>query len=160
MDDISTISTIIVTVSVVTGVVFTILELRHLARTRRTEVIMKVYEEFSRREWAENIMKIGANKFESFDDYGKRYGFIEVIQVSSLFDGIGVLLQQDLIDISLVNSLFGSSVNLIWEKVRPVIHGIRESGNQPSLFSHFEYLYNRLNSYRMDNPKTPSRPRR
>lgn len=50
MVDVSTVSTIVATVSVVVGVVFTLLEVRHLARTRRTDVIMKIYESFRSRE--------------------------------------------------------------------------------------------------------------
>lgn len=156
MDDISTISTIIVTVSVVTGVVFTVLELRHLARTRRTEVIMRIYQEFGRKEWIENVMKVGAAKFVTLEDYSTKYGLTAVLQVAMLFDGVGVLLQEDLIDVRLVNSLFGSSVRPMWEMVRPVVYGIRASGNQPTMFSHFEYLYNRLNAFRKENPDLPT----
>jgi hypothetical protein len=50
MVDFSTVSTLIVTASVVVGVVFTLLELRHLARTRRTDVIMRIYDRFSSKE--------------------------------------------------------------------------------------------------------------
>jgi hypothetical protein len=154
MVDLSTISTIVVTVSVVIGVVFTLLELRHLARTRRTDVIMRIYERFGSREWVENTMKVTGAKFETFDNYRKKYGFTEVLQIAALFDGVGVLLEQDLIDIDLVDSLFGASVNLMWEATRPVIHGIRESGNQPLLFSHFEYLYERLRTYKKTKAKS------
>jgi len=150
MVDISTVSTVVAMVSVVIGVIFTVLELRHLARTRRTDVIMRMYERFSTKEWAENIMKVGAAKFENFDDYRKKYGFAEVLQVATFFDGVGVLLQQGLVDIDLVDSLFGTSVALMWEATCPVIHGIRESGNQPLMFSHFEYLYERLSAYRKE----------
>lgn len=50
MDDLSTISTIITTTSVVIGVVFAVLELRHLTGTRKTEIIMRIYDRFGTRE--------------------------------------------------------------------------------------------------------------
>ena len=156
MDDISTISTIIVSVSVVTGVVFTILELRHLAKTRRTEVIMRVYETFGTKEWIGNIMKIGGAKFTTFEEYTQRYGLTEAFQVATVFGGVGVLLQENLIDVRLANSLFGPSVSLMWEALRPVIRGIREMAKQPWLFSQFEYLDHRLSAYRKEHPSTAS----
>jgi hypothetical protein len=153
MVDISTVSTIVATVSVVIGVVFTLLEIRHLARTRRTDVIMKIYENFGSREIVEAIFKIGAAKFETYQDYVKKYGAIEAVQVATLLDGVGVLLERGLIDIDLVDSLFGPSVNSLWERIRPVIYGMRESLKEPLLFSHIEYLYERLRAYKKQDAK-------
>jgi hypothetical protein len=153
MVDISTVSTTVATLSIVIGVIFTLLEIRHLARTRRTDVIMRIYENFARREIVEALLKIGGAKFETFDDYVKKYGLTEVTQVATLLDGVGVLLEGGLIDIKLVDSLFSPSVNTLWERNRPVIYGMRESMKDPLLFSHVEYLYKRLNAYYKENPK-------
>ncbi|WXG44623.1 MAG: hypothetical protein WED04_11415 [Promethearchaeati archaeon SRVP18_Atabeyarchaeia-1] len=79
MGDISTISTAVAAVSVVIGVVFTVLEIHHLSRTRRTEIIMKVYERFGSREMVEAMSKVGRAKFENFDDYVKKYGLTDVV---------------------------------------------------------------------------------
>lgn len=112
---------------------------------------MRIYETFGTKEWIENIMKIGGAKFETFEDYSKRYGLTEAFQVATVFGGVGVLLQENLIDIRLANSLFGPSVSLMWEALRPVIRGIRETAKQPWLFSQFEYLDTRLTAYRKEN---------
>jgi hypothetical protein len=153
MVDISAISTTVVTVSVVVGVVFTLLEIRHLAKTRRTDVVMRIYERFGSREMIEAVQRVGAAKFETFDDYGKKYGWTDFLQVALFFEGVGALLEQDLIDISLVDSLFAPSFSSFWESTRPLIYGMRESANQPLLFSHFEDLYKRLSTYRKINTK-------
>jgi len=54
----------------------------------------------------------------------------------AVFDEVGVLLQRRLVDIGLVDALFGDAVKDVWEKVKPItpIHG-----REP-----FEYLYNEL----------------
>lgn len=80
MDDISTISAVVAAVSVVVGVVFTILEIRHLAKTRRMEVILRIHERFGSREVVDAIMKISGAKFESFDDYVKKYGLADTVR--------------------------------------------------------------------------------
>jgi hypothetical protein len=41
MDDISTIATIVTTVNIVIGVIFALMELRHLTGTRKTEIIAR-----------------------------------------------------------------------------------------------------------------------
>jgi len=149
MVDVLTVSTIVTTVSVVVGVVFAVLELRHLARTRRTDVILKIYERFGDREIVDAVMKIGGAKFEGFDDYVKKYGLADTVQVLEIFDEVGILLEQGLVDINLVDNLFGPSVNTTWESnLQTLINGIRKGSNQPSFFSHVDYLYERLSTYK------------
>lgn len=71
IDDITAISTIVATVSIVVGVIFTLLELRQFHRTRRTEIIMKIYDRFSSKEMVEAITKVGSITFNNFDEYIK-----------------------------------------------------------------------------------------
>jgi hypothetical protein len=153
MIDISTVSTVVAAVSVVIGVAFTVLEVRHMARTRRTDVIMRIYERFDSKEMIEALNRVGAAKFETFDEYGKKYGFVDLTQIAVFFEGVGVLLEQGLVDIKLLDSLFAPSFSSIWESIRPVVHAWRESIKQPTLFSHFEYLYERLRKYRNESVK-------
>ena len=50
---------IVTTVSIIIGIAFTILEIRHLARVRRTNVIMKIYDKFGSKEMVEAVNKVG-----------------------------------------------------------------------------------------------------
>ena len=59
---------------------------------------MKIYERFGSREIVEAMNKVGAAKFESFDDYRDRYGLTDITEIAVLFEGIGVLLEPNLID--------------------------------------------------------------
>jgi hypothetical protein len=148
MIDIPTVSSIITTVSIVVGVVFTILEIRHLARTRRTDIIVKIYERFGSKELVEAMMEIGAAKFVSLEDYRKEYGFTEVVEIAVLFEGVGVLLDQNLIDIKMADHLFGPTLNSLWQRMEPVVYAMRKGLNEPFFFSHFEYLVKALSFYR------------
>jgi len=150
MDDIATLSTIVATISIVVGVIFTVLELRHLRRTRKTEIIMRIYDRFSSREMVEAMNKVGSITYENLDEFRKNYGFTEVTMIAVLFEGLGVLLEQNLIDIDLVNRLFGPTLNSLWKRMKPVIYAMREGIKEPYFFSHFESLVNKLSSYRKD----------
>ena len=148
MIDIPTISAVVTTASIIVGIIFTILEIRHFNQTRKTEIIMKIYDRFGSKEIVEAMNKVGASKFENFDDYREKYGLTDITEIAVLFDGIGVLLEQNLIDIGMVDQLFGTTVYLLWTKIEPVIHAMRKGLNEPSFFAHFENLMNRLNEYR------------
>jgi len=152
MLDLSTIATVVAAVSVVVGVVFTVLELRHMTRTRQTDIIMRIYDRFGSKEMVEAMYSVGQVRSETPAlAPPPRAALTGVTQIAIIFEGLGVLLQQDLIDIKLVNSLFGPTLDALWEPIRPLIYGMRDSLKQPTFFSHFEYLYNRLNEYRKEN---------
>jgi len=148
MDDISTIATIITTLSIVIGVILALLELRHLTEARKTEIIMGIYNKFGSREIVEATLKVGNAKFENLADYREKYGFAEVTEIAVLFEGLGVLLEQNLIDINLVDSLFGPTLHSLWDRMQPVLYAMRKGLNEPFFFSHFEYLIKRLDTYR------------
>jgi len=150
MVDIPTISAIVVAAGVLVGLFFTLLELRHLARTRKTDVIMRIYDRFSSREMVDAIYSVGELRVRSGAPMPQEK-MVGIVQVSTLFEGLGVLLEKGLIDIELVDSLFGPSLDALWEPIRPFVYSTRESLKQPFMFSHFEYLHNRLNDYRKKN---------
>ena len=112
---------------------------------------MRIYDRFGTKEMVEAINSVGAIKSDKvkLPPSGAMTG---VIQVAIVFEGLGVLLQQNLIDIELVDSLFGPTLVSIWEPIHPMILGMRESLKEPFFFSHFEYLYDRLTEYRRSHP--------
>ena len=152
MIDIATVSAIVVVVSVVLGLGFTMMELRHLTQTRRTDVIMRIYDRFGSKEMVEAINSVGQLRSQS-PEFPPKGALTGVTQVAIIFEGLGVLLEQNLIDIKLLNSLFGPTLVSLWEPIHPIIPGMRKSLKEPFFFSHFEYLYNRLTEYRREHPE-------
>lgn len=147
MFDVSAIATVVATASVVVGVIFTVLELRHMTRTRQTDLIMRMYENVSSREATELLFRVGASKFTSFEDYAKKYGLTDAAEAIGIFERVGLLLEQNLIDIRIVDRFFGGMVATMWEKLGPVVLGMRNGLRQPYLGMHFEYLYYRMRVY-------------
>ena len=148
MFDISAMTSIVTTASIIVGVVFTILEIRHLNRVRRTDIIMKIYDKFGTKEMIEAVNNVGGAEFKDLNDYREKQGFTDVTQVAVLFDGVGVLLEQRLIDIKMADLLFGPTLNVLWLRMQPVIYAIRKGLNEPAFFAHYEYLVRRLDLYR------------
>ena len=65
-----------------------------------------------------------------------------VLMVCSFHEQIGVLLRNKLVDAYLVSQLF--SIILPWEKLKPIIEGMRKEYHEPRLYEWFEYLYDEM----------------
>jgi hypothetical protein len=70
--------------------------------------------------------------------------------VSSVFEGLGVLLRRKFLDIDLVRELLSESTKMTWEKVKPMVDDARrqiaqrKSGEYVPVYQSWEYLYNEL----------------
>lgn len=148
MVDTATISAVIVAVGVIIGLVFTLLELRHMAEARRMEVIMSVYKGFGTREMIEAINSVGRLKQQGMHSPPPQEVLVSAMQVAVSMEGLGVLLDEGLIDIGLLNNLFGPTLDYLWEPLSTIIEGMRKSLGEPFFFVHLEKLHARLVEYR------------
>jgi len=152
MVDIQTVSVVVASASVVAGVVYYALQLRHQTKMRQTDLVMRLYSTYSGKEFLEAYTKFMTMEFEDFNDYKKKYaptGFPEKPEaiafgtVSVFFNGVGILLYMKLIDFNLVARLFPTAPIYTWEKMKPLVEGFRKEFH-PQLYAEYEYLYNEL----------------
>ncbi|MCJ7422975.1 hypothetical protein MUP01_01735 [Candidatus Bathyarchaeota archaeon] len=68
MVDISTLSIAIASASVVVGVVYYALQIRHQARIRQTDLVMRLYSTFSSREFQDAWTKVRTSDLEGLTD--------------------------------------------------------------------------------------------
>ena len=71
--------------------------------------------------------------------------------VASFFNGVGVLVERNLIDIGLVEELLGNITDRMWSIMEPVLVEFRETGvtqknRKYEILHGFEYLYNLMKS--------------
>ena len=149
--DIPSISAIIAAVGVLIGVVIAVVELRNLVKQRQTDLVTRLSRDIAVDERAlEAFVDIMEAEFDDYDDFVKKYGkFISKNQVprsfmmiGNSFEQIGVLLRNKLIDASLVDQLF--PIHIMWEKMEPLVEGMRKEYHDPTFFEWFEYLYNEM----------------
>ena len=148
--DIPSISAIVAAIGVLIGVVFTVLQLRDLVRTRHTDLVMRLYSTWQSKEFSEATLKVWNLEFKDYNDFVKKYGpwysetevYTAFRMVCNFFDGIGILLIRKLVDIEIVASMFTASTKTSWEKVKLLVEGRRQIGT--TLFPDFEYLYNEI----------------
>lgn len=142
MVDVSTISVVIASASVVAGVVYYALQIRHQAKIRQTDLVMRSYSTFSSREFQDAWTKIRSSDFEDdIYDYDQKHGLAEVNQVCLFFEGIDILLHRKLADTKMIEDLFGGAIARAWEKVKTGVITARRQLNDPTIYEYFEYLY-------------------
>jgi len=158
MVDIQTVSIVIASASVVAGVLYYALQLRHQAKTRQdmvktrqADLLMRLYSTWGSEDLQKAATEVMNLEFKDYNDFSKKYGkqwetptHIAVFKVGWFFNGIGVLLHSKLGDIGLIDRLFGYMVIWLWEKIKPIVEGAREQFNQPKSLEWFEYLYNEI----------------
>jgi hypothetical protein len=79
----------------------------------------------------------------SLKAYQEKFG-VEFPPSAVFFNEIGILLEKGLIDVKLVNSLFGGVVPRYWKKMKPFLRTCREEVDQPKLGRGIEYLGNEI----------------
>ena len=150
MVDIQTISIAIASASVVVGVVFAILQLRDLVKTRQTDLIMRLYSRFGSEGFQKTWEKVLGREAKDLYDHGEKLGWAEWTAIGTFFEGIGVLLHKKLIDIGLVDDLFTAPIKMSWDKMKDSIIEARKELGQPTIFEWFEYLYGEMQKENRD----------
>jgi len=152
MVDMSTVSIVVASSGVFAAAIYYISQIRHQTRVRQTELIMRLYSDYRSNEFREALIKVANLQFEDYEDYVKKYGpwFSDepahkaMVMVAMYFEGIGILLHRKLIDTNLAYDLFNTPITLFWEKMKPVMLGLRRQANDPKVWVWFEYLYNEM----------------
>jgi len=150
MVDIIEISAIVTATGVLVGIVYYILEMRNQTKTRQMGLIMSIYSLFTTTEYVNAWEKMRTREFKDFDEYVKRHGLKEFLQVASVWEGLGFLLHRKFLDVDTVRELLSESTKMSWEKVKPMVENARkqvnqrESGEYVPVLQWWEYLYNEL----------------
>jgi hypothetical protein len=150
-----TVSIAIASAGVFAAAVYYILQLRHQSKVRQTDLLLKIYSTFGSEEFQKALAKTFNLDFKDYDEFVKKYyntstGFVESPEIISmsmvnvLFEEVGVLLNRKLIDLGLVDDLFGYFVIPLWEKIRSAVEGWRRQFQTPRSLQQFEYLYNEM----------------
>jgi len=137
--DIQTISIAIGSAGVCLAAIYYMFQIRHQTRLREMELILRLDTK-----WTDSIEKcwqvIKKIEFKNFDDYEEKCP-LEIAQIASFFETLGLLLRRGLVDIDIVFGLFNMEV--YWQKSKLWVEGKRKRSSIPEeSYVHFEHLYN------------------
>jgi hypothetical protein len=147
MVDVQTVTLVVTCVSVVVGIIYYALQVRHQTKIRQADLIMRLHSQACDKEFVEGFQKIYYMQFTNLEDFINRYpaGTPEhtaVAMIASFMEGIGVLLHRKFADMETIKELF--DVEGIWEKLGPILIARRIEEDNPTAWQWFEYLYNEI----------------
>ena len=151
MVDIPTVSIMIASAGVLVAATYYVLQIRHQTKLRQMDLFMRLYSTFMSKESSEALLIIMWLEYRDYNDFVEKYGtpsserpvWTAYMMVTNFFNEVGMLLHRKFIDIESVDELFAFRVALFWEKLKPLIEGMRKQLN-PQVARWFEYLYNEL----------------
>jgi hypothetical protein len=146
--DVQTVSIAIASVSVTVAAIYYIFQIRNQTRIRKTDFVTKLASTWNSKEYAEASFRVLLLEFKDYEGFVKKYGGIPSLNpdsiacrmVATFFEHVGMLLRKKLVEPDLIFDLF--LVKDSWEKLKPLIEGLRKQNNSPRLLEWFEYLYN------------------
>jgi len=142
--DVQTVSIAIASAGVFAASIYYILQIRHQNRMRQTDLVMKLYSQFSSLEFQKVWYEVLKREAKGYYDYEKKYGFTEYSAIDIFFEGIGILLKRKLIGIELVDDMFTTPVKWTWEKMKDITLEWRKVRKAPEIGEWLEYLYNEM----------------
>jgi len=150
LSDIETISVVIAAASVVVGVVNHIVTSRQANTIQQTQLFMDLYAQMRNKEFIRDTRELTSWKWDSFEDFRKKYGSRAdkdanslFVSTSYFFDGVGLLVKRGLLKPQLVSDLMSDWIVWYWEKFGPVVKEYQKV-SYPQYLQWTEYLHSSI----------------
>ena len=153
MVSIETASIIVAATGVVLAAINQIISNRRAEQQRQTQLFMDLYNRWNTKEVSQQYGRIRFQyHIENYDDYIHLIGyederldnveaFSDFHNLAQFFEGIGVLVRRQLIDIDLVEDLLSRRVIWWWEMYQHICTGAREDTGDSEMYENMVYLY-------------------
>ena len=123
--------------------------------SRQAQIFMNLYDTYRDKEFRSYTTELRGWSWQDFDEFWDKYGEANNpeawniwITVALFYNGMGVLLMKNLIEIELIEELFSNVVFGAWSRMGDIIleHRNRQKRHLASrdTFHGFEYLYKEL----------------
>ena len=161
MIDIQTVLTYLTLISIPIGVVYHIMTLNNTRKnqqlqleTRQATLWMQLYSRYSDLELARVAIELLVEwSWTDFDDFIEKYGqftnpdaYSKFLSVDNYFEGIGMLVSRELIEVEMVDDLMWSPITEFWEKFGPMIVEMRKRTGMSRISEFTELLYDSIQS--------------
>ena len=145
------------TVGLLVGISYYILSLRNQNRARKTQLYLQLVNKFSQSDYIEAQGKFNDLEWSTAEDLIEDFRNLEgrktIATLGNWYEGLGVLVRENLLDIRVVSLLLTGLVIQFWDKFTPVIDDVREALEWPRFYIEAEYLYEQLKSYIKEHPE-------
>ena len=98
-------------------------------------------------------------EWTGYDDFQAKYGprtnveaWAKIQSLAQYFEGIGVLIEEESVDIGRVHRLVSTQIIRCWEKLESIIMEQRKRELDPNIYNSFEQLYYAIKKYQQEGP--------
>ena len=136
MVDYQTISIVLTGIGMIIALTYYALQIRNQNKTRQTQMFMQLYNTRYEEKNANRFWRVMRLEWEDFDDYVEKYSVLAdpqegvITDVSAEFayyDGLGILLKQNMVDRNTMYELMGLRSIMLWFKLETIVKGFREA---------------------------------
>ena len=144
--DVSTVSVVIASISVIVYTVYFIMENRRQRRIMQTDSIIRLSPWFNvdAKDIQEAISNVCSMEYTDYKDYLEKYdGKPEQKSLKLLgdyFEGVGLLVFMKLVDLDIVYNFWGDIVESVWDGNEEIITGMRRDIGSRWTFQYWEFL--------------------
>ena len=165
--DVQSITVVIAGISLIVGVINSVLssrraeeqrqltlETQQLAlENRQAQLFMQVYNRWNSRDLlkAYGLVRYKYHVTDLTDLRAKYHpdvnveAYVDYMSLATFYEGLGILVQNELINIRLVKALFSECIVWPWEHfMKQVVDDLRRDTNDPTQYDHVEYLYHEM----------------
>ena len=157
--DTATILSAVSSFAVVGALIFAALQVRVANRSRAEHAAISIVEAAQSDAWTRGLNQLhripGDATAEQIDALGPELTDA-IEQVGIRVETIGYMVWRDMVDIAMVDDLFGGVVIFWWSRIKPFAERDRERTSNPKSYEWFQWLAERLAERRRDQLATPA----
>jgi hypothetical protein len=146
---------IVTTVTVVAGVIFAALEIRHMGRQRDHANMLALMSSFTSPDFNQALVLIfdmpnGLNKEEVEEYLGDDAR--KIFTVLTTLESFGVLLHRGEVTIDILDDFFSGPIVLTWQKLGSYVIGLREENHRDTIGEWVQWLAEQMMLRETDGP--------
>jgi len=117
------------------------------ADTRQAQFLMQIFNTINEKEFQRDWMEmLWSWKWKDYDEYIEKYGtdpekVAQLNHILQTYEGLGVLLENKLVDSKMLYKMVTWGPLLTWEKYGPMMKEWGRRTGEPKMYPGFEFLY-------------------
>ena len=146
------------TLSLIVAIIFGIVQVRTAKKDRHERLTLETLRHFQSREFAELLYYVSRRKvpatLEELIALPEKEQVL-IIQFGQEMESLGMLVEERLIDIDMVDKTLGSFVSTSWNSFSKLYTDIRVKNKDPFLSEYYQLLAERIDKRMKENPRKP-----
>jgi hypothetical protein len=146
------------TLSLVVAVIFGIVQVKTANKDRHERLTLEALRNFQSREFAELIHFVTGQKMpETLEQLNALPSNerILLIQFGQQMESLGMMVEERLIDLDLVDKTLGTFVSSSWNQLKKLYLDIRVKSKDPFLSEYYQLLAERIDTRMNEQPRAP-----